>query len=493
LQHFQQSLKPLYHHRKIKTLFMKRYIQPTILFAFVMMGTALFIGCKKSDRLAPSVKPDNATSDLGVPGTKGFCSSKNSSELSKISSSTVENLALTQFITIVNTDFVSAGVGGLRDVGSGIISLSGLSGTVTTAYLYWHGVTNSLTDAGNSILVNGSPVTGTNIGYSGPNCWGYENSQAYRADVTSLVQSIGNGDYRLSGFGELNPNGASLIVFFNDGNQSNNRDVLIFDGNDANFEFGGIPGNPNAPADPEGWEATLSGINYTSGIAKMEFHVADGQLFYDGPLLLNNIVLDAGPQIFDGFSVPGANDGPTGNGRLWDIRSYDITSFLSPGINTLELTAGLVNDCLGLIVTLVDLPATEIEVPLDVKPGGCPNPLNVKAKGVLPVAILGTVSFDVTKIDLSTIKLNGVSPKSGSIEDVAAPFTDNITDCSSCTSAGRDGNPDLTLKFENQEIVAALGTVEDGQCVRVQITGKLLPAYGSTAITGVDVVKIISK
>jgi len=36
-----------------------------------------------------------------------------------------------------------------------------------------------------------------------------------------------------------------------------------------------------------------------------------------------------------------------------------------------------------------------IEVPVDIKPTSCPNPLNVKSRGVLPVAILGTADFDV--------------------------------------------------------------------------------------------------
>ncbi len=57
----------------------------------------------------------------------------------------------------------------------------------------------------------------------------------------------------------------------------------------------------------------------------------------------------------------------------------------------------------------------------DIKPGSCPNPLNVKSNGVLPVAILGTATFDVNDIDVSTLEINGVSPIKSSIEDVAAP------------------------------------------------------------------------
>jgi N-acetylneuraminic acid mutarotase len=60
-------------------------------------------------------------------------------------------------------------------------------------------------------------------------------------------------------------------------------------------------------------------------------------------------------------------------------------------------------------------------VHVDIKPTSCPNPLNVTSKGVLPVAILGTEDFDVNKIDVASIRLDGVAPIRSSLEDVAAP------------------------------------------------------------------------
>jgi hypothetical protein len=58
-------------------------------------------------------------------------------------------------------------------------------------------------------------------------------------------------------------------------------------------------------------------------------------------------------------------------------------------------------------------------VALDIKPTSCPNPLNPKSQGVLPVAILGTEYFDVSDIDVSTILLEAVFPRRARIEDVA--------------------------------------------------------------------------
>jgi probable HAF family extracellular repeat protein len=60
---------------------------------------------------------------------------------------------------------------------------------------------------------------------------------------------------------------------------------------------------------------------------------------------------------------------------------------------------------------------------IDIKPGGCPNVLNIKSKGVLPVAILGTEEFDVNKIDASSVRLNDAIPIRHNYEDVATPVS----------------------------------------------------------------------
>jgi len=262
---------------------------------------------------------------------------------------TVEASDIAGFTTVYGTDVVHAGFGGMRDDGTGTLTVSGVSGSVTKALLYWHGPTNSSDPAANAaVTFAGNAVTGTNIGFSSDNCWGYSNSQAYRADVTSLV--TGDGTYALAGFvkdsGNVNVNGASLIVFFDDGNAANNRDVVLFDGNDSNI--------PNT-YDADGWNVSLPGINYTSGSANITLHVSDGQAFDDDALILNGSTLVPTGAIFQGDSVPfGTFDA---SGHLWDIHSYDVTSYLSPGPNTLTLTTGLASDCLSLVVAAIDLPA----------------------------------------------------------------------------------------------------------------------------------------
>jgi len=133
-------------------------------------------------------------------------------------------------------------------------------------------------------------------------------------------------------------------------------------------------------------------------------------------------------------------------------------------------------------------------VALDVKPGGCPNPLNVKSRGKLPIAVLGTADFDVTTIDPVTIRLEGVAPLRSSLEDVSAPFEplNGKEDCNlDCTSEGPDGWLDLTLKFHTQDIVEVLGETLYRECRVLTLTGHLKEEFGSTPIEGEDVILIL--
>ena len=74
------------------------------------------------------------------------------------------------------------------------------------------------------------------------------------------------------------------------------------------------------------------------------------------------------------------------------------------------------------------------QVLIDIKPGEDINPINSKSKGVIPVAVLSTDTFDATTIDPLSVKFGpsgaGEAHKRGHIEDKNA-----------------DGKPDLVLHF----------------------------------------------
>ena len=292
------------------------------------------------------------------------------------------------FTSVPNTDFAVFGAGGMRGQGFGNpgIVVTGVSGTVTAAYLFWQGP-GAGNDDNASVTFNGTPITGVNIGNSSDNCWGFADSRAYRANVTALV--TGNATYTLTNFTKPSGddiNGVSLVVFFDDGNPANNRDVVIFNGNDSN--------QPNI-YDADGWNATLSGINYTSGTVNALFIVADGQNFPDEALVINGVTILPSGQNWDGNTVPDQGTAGNTNGGLWDQKSLDLTSLFVPGPNTLVIQPQTpVSDCLSLIAVLFDLPQgaappTPTPPGPTVTPGG-PTPTPTPPIG--PTAVVPTLS-----------------------------------------------------------------------------------------------------
>jgi hypothetical protein len=124
---------------------------------------------------------------------------------------------------------------------------------------------------------------------------------------------------------------------------------------------------------------------------------------------------------------------------------------------------------------------------LDIKPRSCTNPVNLQwlrnndngngtgqekpKKSVLPVAIAGSANFDVTELNVASLRLEGIAPRRSSYEDVTTPAGGNNCDC---TEEGADGVMDLTLKFDRTEIASVLHNVMDGDVVKLTIRGTML-------------------
>jgi len=154
--------------------------------------------------------------------------------------------------------------------------------------------------------------------------------------------------------------------------------------------------------------------------------------------------------------------------------------------------------------TQINWTVEEIFISFDIKPGSCPNPINIKSKGVLPAAIMGTEDFDVTTLDPASLRLrlkgsenDQVAPLQWALADIGEPFYPFIgkeycyEDCVDCSCA--DGAVDLVFHFDTQDVVNALGEVYDRDCILLEITGVLKEEFGDTTIVGEDVVLILSK
>jgi len=124
-----------------------------------------------------------------------------------------------------------------------------------------------------------------------------------------------------------------------------------------------------------------------------------------------------------------------------------------------------------------------LEVFVDQKPGSCPNSVNVNSHGFLPVAILGTATFDVNDIDISSLPDR---TQKHTIEDVATPFVGLKFDQFDCNDDGPDGFDDLIFKIPMEEI----NCLPDGVLGILIIDGALLDG---TPIQGSDLAIIINK
>ena len=124
-------------------------------------------------------------------------------------------------------------------------------------------------------------------------------------------------------------------------------------------------------------------------------------------------------------------------------------------------------------------------VDIDIKPGSDPNSINVKSKGVLPVAILGTAAFDVTQIDPVSVALGwdgdihrvrDVPPLRWALEDVNG-----------------DGFTDFGLKFSMEELMTYTMTREPPGGLSMMLEFNLTDEFGGTHIESYDTVRIINK
>lgn len=85
------------------------------------------------------------------------------------------------------------------------------------------------------------------------------------------------------------------------------------------------------------------------------------------------------------------------------------------------------------IVTEAGTPG--LEAVIDIKPGSDVNSINLKSKGVVPVAILTTEDFDAMNVNPQSVMFAGAHPVRGHVEDVDG-----------------DGSDDILLQFKTQEL-----------------------------------------
>jgi hypothetical protein len=109
-------------------------------------------------------------------------------------------------------------------------------------------------------------------------------------------------------------------------------------------------------------------------------------------------------------------------------------------------------------------------VSVDIKPGSATNCFNQNDRGVIPVAVLGSEDFDVTQINVDSLRLEGLAVK---MAGKSNKYLAHIEDVNA------DGYPDLVLQFQDSDnwVYSGSGTAT--------LTGQLsdgTPIQGSDSI-----------
>jgi hypothetical protein len=155
------------------------------------------------------------------------------------------------------------------------------------------------------------------------------------------------------------------------------KDVYAADFSEVNIKGGSIGGNDY------GWDITVDAGAIVT-VFGTDFNVTDGTIDPSGAYFTP----DTWPPP---CLLEGKYGGDAGDINLLFCVFDDIQIFLAP-------------------------PA--LEVIIDIKPGGNQNNINLKSKGVVPVAVLTADGFFADTIDPDTVLFAGASPKHWSLQDV---------------------------------------------------------------------------
>jgi hypothetical protein len=118
------------------------------------------------------------------------------------------------------------------------------------------------------------------------------------------------------------------------------------------------------------------------------------------------------------------------------------------------------------------------ELAIDIRPGSDTNVVNLKSKGLVPVAVLTTDDFDAATVDPETVLLAGAAPVRWTMDDVDG-----------------DGDEDMLLHFKTQELELSEDSTEaklTAQLIGSSTSQSTDETSNTPTVSGTDEVRILS-
>ena len=157
-----------------------------------------------------------------------------------------------------------------------------------------------------------------------------------------------------------------------------------------------------------------------------------------------------------------------GSGSVSGMHTYT-----TPGVYAVQVS--VTDDDGGIGESIFEL---VVAVQIDIKPGSDPSCFNNNGHGVIPVAILGTVDFDVTDVNPATVKLEGLSVAARGKKNKLMAHFDDV----SGPNGIPDGFIDLVVQIEDVD-----GTFTSGSST-ANLTADL---HDGTQIVGSDDICVV--
>jgi hypothetical protein len=190
-------------------------------------------------------------------------------------------------------------------------------------------------------------------------------------------------------------------------------------------------------------------------------------LGYDG--LSSGIAYDPTTQTFLISDALGWLHLVTPSGTVLSSLNLVTLGILQPGHISLDPNSGDIFIADRLSKKVFKLAMTAISVSIDIQPGSDPAPIKPRNRGVIPVAILTTNTFDATTVNAATVRF-------GADGTEAVPVRVAVEDVNS------DGRTDILLHFNIQDTGIQCG---DTSAVLTGQTSGGQAIEGSDAITTV--------